>query len=78
MCSLTVSLFLGFLFAAQTTQAEKEPVESPASSKHISFRRSSESPVTKWPRTSDESKLEQVGTGLGLLLDSGEIVCFLK
>uniref|UniRef100_A0ACB8EAF9 Zinc finger homeobox protein 3 n=1 Tax=Sphaerodactylus townsendi TaxID=933632 RepID=A0ACB8EAF9_9SAUR len=46
-------------WAAQATQAEKELAESPASSRCIACPRGSESPSTKWPKVSEESKPEQ-------------------
>ncbi|XP_063169352.1 zinc finger homeobox protein 3 [Candoia aspera] len=46
--------------AAQGPQAKKEPADPPLSSKHASFSRHSESPVPKWPTSSDEARLEQM------------------
>lgn len=58
---LAAVLHLLLFLPASSSQAEKELTDSPVTSKRISFPGSSESPLSsKRPKTSEETKVEQV------------------
>lgn len=65
---LAAVLYLLLFLPASSSQAEKELTDSPATSKRISFPGSSESPLSsKRPKTSEETKPEQVSSEGALL-----------
>lgn len=68
---LAAGLHLLLFLPASSSQAEKELTDSPATSKRISFPGSSESPLSsKRPKTSEETKPEQVRLGGAVLWES--------